>query len=168
MRSNRPYSQLKPCVPQGSIVGPLLFNIFIDDIIKSSRKFNFILYADDTSNSTVENFGNTTDEIQSSIISELQTICKWQDLNKLYLNVNKSKFMLFHMPQRVTPLLHFELNGSPIEYIQEFNFLGLTLDNSLSFKFYLIKIGNKISRVIGPLHKLKHIFPSYILRIIYN
>ena len=160
---------IKTGVPQGSIVGPLLFNIFINDIIKSSKKFNFILYADDTTlNSTVDNFGNTTDEIQSSIINELQTICKWLDLNKLCLNVNKSKFMLFHMPQRVTPLLHFELNGSPIEYIQEFNFLGLTLDNSLSFKFHLTKIGNKISRVIGLLHKLKHIFPSYILRMIYN
>ena len=160
---------IKTGVPQGSIVGPLLFNIFINDIIKSSRKFNFILYADDTTlNSTVDNFGNTTDEIQSSIISELQTICKWLDLNKLCLNVNKSKFMLFHMPQRVTPLLHFELNGSPIEYIQEFNFLGLTLDRSLSFKFHLTKIGNKIPRVIGLLHKLKHIFPSYILRMIYN
>ena len=76
--------------------------------------------------------------------------------------------MLFHMLQRVTPLLHFELNGSPIEYIQEFNFLGLTLDSNLTFKSHLTKIGNKISRVIGLLHKLKHIFPSYILRIIYN
>ena len=160
---------IKTGVPQGSIVGPLLFNIFINDIIKSIRKFNFILYADDTTlNSTVENFGNTTDEIQSSIISELQTICKWLDLNKLCLNVNKSKFMLFHMQQRVTPLLHFELNGSPIEYIQEFNFLGLTLDSSLSFKFHLTKIKNKISRVIGLLHKLKHIFLSYISRMIYN
>ena len=70
------------------------------------------------------------------------------------------------MPQSVTPLLHFELNGSPIEYIQEFNFLGLTLDSNLSFKFHLTKIENKISRVIGLLHKLKHIFPSYILRIL--
>ena len=66
------------------------------------------------------------------------------------------------MPQSVTPLLHFDLNGSPIEYIHEFNFLGLTLDSSLSFKFHLTKIGYKISRVIGLLHKLKHIFPSAV------
>ena len=64
--------------------------------------------------------------------------------------------------------MHFELNGSPIEYIQEFNFLGLTLDSSLTFKFHLTKIRNTFSRVIGLLHKLKHIFPSYILHMIYN
>ena len=63
------------------------------------------------------------------------------------------------MPQRVTPLLHFELNGSPIEYIQEFNFLGLTLDSSLTFKFHLTKIGNKISRVIGPFAQAEAHFP---------
>ena len=160
---------IKAGVSQGSIVGPLLFNIFINDIINSSRKFNLILYADETTlNSTLESFGRTTDEIQSSIISELQKICTWLNLNKLSLNVTKSKFMLFHMSQRVAPLLHFDLNESPIEYIHEFNFLGLTLDSSLSFKFHLIKIGNKISRVIGLLHKLKHIFPSYLLRMIYN
>ena len=135
---------IKTGVPQGSIVGPLLFNIFINDIINSSRKFNLILYADDTTlNSTLESFGRTTDEIQSSIIIELQKICKWLDLNKLSLNVTKSKFMLFHLLQRVAPLLHFDLNESPIEYIHEFNFLGLTLDSSLSFKFYIIKIGIK-------------------------
>ena len=72
------------------------------------------------------------------------------------------------MPQSATPLLHFYLNASPIEYIHEFNFLGLTFDSSLSFKFHLTKIGNKISRVIGLLHKLKHIFPSYLLRMICN
>ena len=47
-------------------------------------------------------------------------------------------------------------------------FWGLTLDSNLSFKLHLTKIGNKVSRVIGLLHKLKHIFPSYILRMIYN
>ena len=68
---------IKTGVLQGSIiVRPLLFNILINDIIKSSRKFNLILYADDTTLiSILESFGRTTDEIQSSIIRELQEIC---------------------------------------------------------------------------------------------
>ena len=156
-------------VPQGSIVGPLLFNILINDIIMSSDKFNFILYADDTTlNATVESFGETAADIQISIRHELQKICKWLDLNKLRLNVAKSKFMLFHMPHKIIPQLHFYLNGSPIDYVTEFNFLGLTLDSNLNFKSHLKIIGTEISRVIGLLHKLKYIFPAYLLRMIYN
>ena len=67
----------------------------MNDIINSSRKFNVILYADDTTlNSTLESFGRTT-EVQSSIISELQEKCKWLDLNNLSLNVQNQNLCYF-------------------------------------------------------------------------
>ena len=63
--------------PQGSVIGPLLFNIVNNDIIKSSYKFSFILYADDTTlNSTLDNFGTNPDDIENSIIIELQNILR--------------------------------------------------------------------------------------------
>ena len=72
----------------------------------------------------------------------------------------------FHMPQRITPQLHLNIKGSPIENVNEF--LGLTLDCNLNFKPHTKIIAAKISRVIGVLHKLKYIFPASLLRMIYN
>ena len=120
----------------------------------SNDKFNCILYADDTTlNASVESFGETEADIQFSIRNELQKICKWLDLNKLHHNFAKLNFMLFHMSQKIIPQLHFSRNGSPIDYVSELIFLGLTLDCNLNFKSHLKTIGTKLSRVIGLLHK---------------
>ena len=92
----KPFLLLNNC----STVGPLHFNIFINVILKACSKFAFILYADYTTlNSTLDSFGNDTKKIQNSIISELKKVFKWLDVNKLCLNLSKSKFMLFQMPQ---------------------------------------------------------------------
>ena len=98
-------SKIKPIsmgVPQGSVIGPLFFNILINDIIKNSAKFSFILYADDTTlNFTLDNFGTNPVDIQKSIIIELQNILKWLDVNKLCLNVSKLRFMTMTMTMTI-------------------------------------------------------------------
>ena len=76
VRIGNKVSTMKPVltrIPQGSIIGPLLFNIFINDIVKASQKFVFILYTDDTTlNSTHDSFGNDPEEIQNSKVRELE------------------------------------------------------------------------------------------------
>ena len=89
-------------------------------------------------------------------------------MNKLCLNVSKSKFMLFHMPQKVIPCLSFSINGLQIENVYNFNFLGLTINCHLDWKPHLNSIGIKIARVIGLLRKLKYTLPTQVLRSIYN
>ena len=66
------------------------------------------------------------------------------------------------------PKLQFKLYGSLIEQVNEFKFLGLIFDCNLDWKAHLTAVANKVSRIIGILHKLKYFFPSYILVMIYN
>ena len=81
-------------VPQRSILGLLLFNLFAYDIIESSTKFNYIMCADDTTlNSTLKSFGDVTnlERLQHNISTELNNVVRWLALNKLRLNVLKTK-----------------------------------------------------------------------------
>ena len=160
---------IKTGIPQGSIVGPLFFSIYINDIVKCTEKFNCILYADDTTlNSSVDSFGKEIHIIEQNISAELQKISKWLELNGLQSNTEKSKFMFFHMPQKSIPNLQLTISGSIIEHVTQFKFLGLNIDSNLNWKAHLSAVSTKVSRVIGLLHKLKYMFPSYILRMIYN
>ena len=157
-------------VPQGSILGSLLFIIYINDISQSSDTFDFLAYADDTTLSTTLNKFSTSDymNISDLINLELYKINEWLEINKLSLNAKKSRFMLFHMPNKHITLRILQISNTNIEKVNEFNFLGLTLDTRLDWKRHTNNTSNKISRTIGVLNKLKHILPQHIKTIIYN
>ena len=138
-------------VPQGSILGPLLFLIFINDMHKCCPKFANIMFADDT---TLINplctFASDNMDTGRSINIELSKVSHWLSINQLSLNVGKSKFIIFHYPQRKLRLNEIPclyINGGLIERVTEFNFLGLTIDENLSWKCHVNKIANKISRI---------------------
>ena len=162
-------------VPQGSILGPLLFILYMNDICESSNLFDFVLYADDTTLSaplgTFIYNPQHRNQIPVNINSELNKIYQWLSTNKLSLNIEKTKFMVFHFNQKridKSKIPHLEINGIPIKQVHDFNFLGLTISDTLSWHAHIEKISIKISRTLGIMNRLKHIVNSDILRLLYN
>ena len=140
-------------------------------LIQLQKKIDVIMYADDTTLiSTLETFGNTNrpTEMENNISNEISKITTWLHSNKLKLNASKSKFMIFFKHPKIIPKLNIWANGNQIDEVQEFNFLGITIDQNITWTPHIRKISIKISRVIGVLLKLKRIFPQHILRLIYN
>ena len=114
-------------VPKGSILGPLLFIIYMNDIIHSSNSFMFIKFADDTTLFTTLNSNEHYDIHNERLNNELEKISIWLKVNKLSLNVKKTKAMIFHMPQKKVQRPFLRIAESNIEYVDNFNFLGITI-----------------------------------------
>ena len=127
----------------------------------ASQVFTFIPYADDTTLfSTLNNFTNTPNIDQNCLINEeLIKINEWLEINKLSLNIAKTKYMLFHMHNKKVNTLTPKIINIIIENVEEFNFLGLTLDTHVNLRKHTEKVSNKCSRIIGILNRLKHTLP---------
>ena len=154
-------------VPQGSILGPLLFILYnINDIVKLSSVLNPVLFADDTS---LFHAHTDFDTLIKEINEELQKITTWFHTNKLSLNKNKSNVIIF-LPKGKkcnTDNVKIIINGDEIKQVNFTKFLGIYIDEHLSWAQHINYLSTKIARNVGILSKLKHFLLVYIMNTLY-
>ena len=116
--------------------------------------------------STIDSFTSPNTNISENINSKLENVNKWLAAQKLCLNMLKTKYMMFHTPQRRIPKLHLSINNIDIELkVDLFNFLGLVLNTHLKRNFHVRKVANKLTQINWILSKLKHLSPQRILKL---
>ena len=169
---NSPRLNILQGVPQGSILGPLLFLIYVNDI-GFSQNVNIVSFADDT---TMYMTSNSLSNLYAEANENIKDLYAWFSSNKLFLNANKTKYMIFSPPniKVSTSHLSIEINGNALERVSEetegkyIKFLGIRMDEHLSWRYHTEYVSSKISRALFSIKQLKYALPTTCLCNLYK
>ena len=160
------YKDITCGVPQGSILGPLLFLIYINDMHTATKYSTLYHFADDTNLL----YSNKNEKLlRKNINSDLNLIFQWLCANRLSVNVDKTEFVVFKPPRKsLKERITLKLNGKTIFESKKIRYLGLIMDEKISWRFHVMELRKKLSQITGIIYKLKQLgTPVYTLKSVY-
>ena len=145
-------------IPQGSILGPLLFLIYVNDLPDCHLASDIILYADDT---VIYYSTKNVSDLDHHINADLRTVSEWFSRNLLTLNISKCNFVIFGSPKKLNHIqdILVEVEGTCIERTQSFKCLGMTFNQSMSWADHIDAISMKTNQRIGLIRRIRNALP---------
>ena len=151
-------------VPQGSVLGPLLFLIYINDLPNISMKLKFFLFADDTN---IFYQCPNLEDLQRVLNRELKKLSLWLNANRLALNISKTNFVIFAAKNKPLKNITLLINKKAIQQKDFVKYLGVLIDSKLTFKEHIMAISKKVSRITGAMYRIRNYVNDNTLRMIY-
>ena len=155
-------------IPQGSCLGPLLFILYVNDFERCLENCTPNMYADDTS---VTCFAEDMEELCNDLQNELINISDWMRQNKMSLNTKKSEFMIIGHKRQLTRIqnpIRLDISGEELKRVHEVKYLGVSVDESLSWTAQYKKLKSKLKSGLSSIRKLKNILPQTKLDQVYR
>lgn len=166
-------------IPQGTILAPILFSIYVNDLLYLTTDAKIVTYADDT---TILVCGDDWQTVREQAITTFAKVSHWLKQNSLTINLDKTKFMYFsiydsNVPATNTLNLHSYqclLNDKATCYCNEklycvssIRYLGVCLDSNLKYTVHMAQLNMKIRKLICKFYNLRYLMPNYIMRMLY-
>lgn len=152
-------------VPQGSVLGPILYSLYVLNLRCANIKARYYTYADDTA---LVYTADNEEILQNLVNDDLQRYTNWLYYNKLKINVKKTKFMLFKQKNRFTNNISVKINDLPLEEVSHTKYLGLKIDNKLNWREHIQSLTNKIIQMIPIVYKCRTFLSKTTKYNVYN